>query len=154
MTTFVSVESPYSNSDPKLLQRNINYAIMACKDCASNYNEAPYASHVIHTQVVSNQGVNGYVNDDCPDKFGLGRDAAIELTNTARRHAQKIVFYTDFGFSGGMQIAKDVAEENGIPTEDRKLPMDMMQYVTGHLEETKSRFKVRDGPQTRSQSIL
>lgn len=134
MATFVSVESPYSNTDPGLLQRNINYAIMACKDCASNYNEAPYASHVIHTQIVSENGTNGYVNDDCPDKFGLGRDQAIELTNTARIHAQKIVFYTDFGFSSGLQIAKDVATQHNIPIEERKLPDDMMRYVVGHLQ--------------------
>ncbi len=35
------------------------------------------------------------------------------------------MFYVDFGYSNGMLAAKELAETNGIPIEERKLPKDM-----------------------------
>jgi len=124
----VSVESPYSNQDPAILKRNINYAIMAVKDSSTNYGNAAYASHLLNTQCVD-KGEHSYVSDDVHDKFGCGRDKVITITNALRAKADKIVFYIDFGYSRGMLIAKEIAETNGIPMEERKLPKDMMDEV-------------------------
>ena len=116
----VSVESPYHNDDPVLLKRNINYAIMAVKDACANHGEAPYASHLIHTQLVHN-GEHGYVHDGIVDEYDLGRARVIERTNAIRRRCDKMVFYVDFGWSRGMRDALDFAEANDIPTEERRI---------------------------------
>ncbi len=121
----VSIESPYSNSNPQILHRNICYAILALKDSTLNYGEASYASHLLNTQCVS-AGQHLYVDDKQPDKFGVGRDQAIAITNTMRMKADKIVLYTDFGISMGMQIAKDIGNKYQIPVIERQLPKIMM----------------------------
>lgn len=124
----VSVESPYHNTDPDLLNRNINYAIMACRHSIKFHGEAAYASHLIYTQTVR-EGEHGYVDDNTVGEFDLGRDEVIRITHEVRMRADKIVFYTDFGMSNGMKIAEKVAQENGIPVEYRKLPSEMLRLV-------------------------
>lgn len=125
---FVSIESPYNNADPNLLKRNINYAILAVKDATKNYNNAAYAAHLLNTQYVQD-GEHGYLSDDVRDKFGVGRDKVIEITHLIRLRADKIVFYVDFGYSSGMLAAKELAEKNGILTEERRLPEEMMKEL-------------------------
>ena len=124
----VSIESPYHNTNPIILQKNINYAIMAMKDSAKNYNEIPYLSHLLLTQVVIN-GNYMYTNDNIIDHFGIGRDNAINLTNELRKRVDKIVFYIDFGYSNGMNIAKQIAIDNNILTEERYLPATFMNNI-------------------------
>lgn len=124
----VSVESPYNNADPKLLKRNINYAIMAVKDSTRNYGNAAYASHLLNTQYVEG-GEHCYLSDDVDDKFDLSREQVIAITHALRKKADKIVFYVDFGYSGGMLAAKDLASRYGIPIEERTLPKEMLDEV-------------------------
>ena len=125
---FVSIESPYNNADPNILKRNINYAILAVKDATKNYNNAVYAAHLLNTQYVQG-GEHGYLSDNVRDKFGVGRDKVIEITHLIRLRADKIVFYVDFGYSNGMLAAKEVAENNDIQMEERRLPADMMKEL-------------------------
>jgi len=128
LTKKVSIESPYNNKDPKLLTRNINYAIMAMKDACLNYKEAPYLSHLLNTQCVVD-GQYKYVSDDVVDKYGSGRDQVIEMINSIRLIMDAIVFYIDFGYSSGMLVAKKLAEDNCIPIEERKLPKYMFDEI-------------------------
>jgi hypothetical protein len=128
-TTVVSIESPYNNKDPEILNRNINYAILALKDSCKNYNNAAYAAHLLNTQYVK-AGQHNYVSDDIYDEFGVGREKAIELTHAIRLKADKIVFYIDFGYSSGMLAAKDLAVKYNIPWEERYLPEYMMKEVS------------------------
>jgi hypothetical protein len=124
---FVSVESPYHNTDPNILKRNIKYAILCMKDSISR-GEIPYLSHLLLTQTVYN-GEYLYVNDSFVDPLGIGRDNAIELTNKLREKVDMIVFYVDLGYSNGMEIAKNVALNKKIPFEIRKLTDNMMSLL-------------------------
>lgn len=128
MTEVVSIESPYNNEDPELLKRNINYAIMAVKDSSKNYKNAAYASHLLNTQYVEN-GEHFYISDDTYDKFDCDRETVLDITNSLRLKADKIVFYTDLGYSRGMIAAKEFAKEHGIPIEERTLPKEMMDEI-------------------------
>ena len=90
--------------------------------------EAVYASHLINTQSVSN-GENFYVSDDLKCEYGVGRDMAIEITNSLRMRVDKLVFYIDHGYSSGMMIAKKLGEQYNIPMEERYLPKEMMRNL-------------------------
>ena len=124
----VSIESPYNNKDPKILKRNINYAILSLKDATRNYGNAAYASHLLNTQYVEN-GEHRYIDDDTEDKYDCDRETVIEITNTFRRMMDKIVFYIDFGYSSGMLAAVRFAKEHKIPIEERTLPEEMLKEV-------------------------
>lgn len=126
--SFISIESPYSGKTHQEVIRNVCYALLAVKDAAMNHDEASYASHLLHTQLVFN-GRPYYVGDwicKFPSALshfhGLDRKRVLELTNEARKKVDRIVFYTDLGFTPGMEHARQLAEKEGIPTEERKLP--------------------------------
>lgn len=125
MISVVSVESPFHAEDPAVLRRNINYAILAVKDCSLNYGEAPYASHLLHTQCVR-AGRHDYISDSVPDPFDLSRKEVIQNTMAIRQRCDKIVLYVDFGKSAGMLDAVGLAQRCGIPVEERRLPPEMM----------------------------
>jgi hypothetical protein len=113
------------NSDPLILKRNINYAILAMKDSSKNYNEIPYLSHLLLTQTVVNNN-HVYVDDTIVDPFGIGRELALNLTNELRKRVDKIVFYVNFGYSNGMKVAQQIAITHGIPIEERYLGEELM----------------------------
>ena len=116
-----SVETPYHSNNPIELRKNIAYAILCAKHTTRVYNEAPYVSHLIHTQTISDQGSIEYVSDSYIDKFGVGRDKTLEITNVLRKKCDKFVFYMDRGSSYGMKQAHDLAIKNNIPYEYRNL---------------------------------
>lgn len=117
----VSVETPYHSIIPIELRKNIAYAILCTKHATRVHNEAPYASHLIHPQTVSDQGFIEYASDTHSDKYGVGRDRILEITNVLRKKCDKFVFYMDRGFSYGMRQALDLAIKNNIPYEYRNL---------------------------------
>lgn len=125
----VSIESPFSASTKEGIHRNIAYAVLAAKDTAKNYGECPFASHLILTQTVIS-GEHTYISDSTPDPYGIGRDQAIALTHEARLKCDKIVFYTDLGWSSGMHAARELAQTNGIEIEERTLPEEMMSQLS------------------------
>lgn len=139
--SFVSVESPYNALLPWTQLRNIQYAILANTHAAS-LGDATWTPHLCNTQITK-FGVNGYIGDSYASfllscfgnniyKYALGREKTLDITNATRvKHMDKIICYIDFGISSGMQSAIDVANEAGIPVEQRKLPPDLMKEVFG-----------------------
>lgn len=133
--TFISIESPYSNVNPNIVNRNVCYALLAIKDSINNYNEASYAAHLLHTQLVFN-GKPYYVGDwICRIPIvlnyfdGIKREKVLKLTNNVRKKADKIVLYVDFGITPGMEHARKFAIENNIPIEERNLPEHMLKSL-------------------------
>lgn len=99
----VIMESPYAGD----VELNKAFARACMKDCLDR-GEAPMVSHLLYTQVLS---------DDSPAERQQGIDAGL-----AWRHvAEKSVVYTDFGISVGMQFGIDLARDSEIPVEYRTL---------------------------------
>ena len=91
----VIIESPYAGD----IERNLRY-LRACMKDALARGEAPYASHALYTQP-------GVLDDNDAAERRLGIDAGFEWWLTAER----IVFYTDLGWSNGMQAARQRAHD-------------------------------------------
>lgn len=103
----VLLESPYAGN----IVLNKRYARAAMHDCLTRFNEAPFASHLLYTQV-------GVLFDDVPDERALGIEAG--LTIGAR--LEKTVVYTDLGISPGMELGIQRARAAGRPVELRTVP--------------------------------
>ena len=101
----VILESPYAGD----VVRNIDYARACVRDSLSR-GEAPIASHLLYTQ-------NGILNDDISNERKWGIDAGLAWKDVAQLH----VFYIDYGYSRGMEYAKQYATKNNIPIEERRL---------------------------------
>ncbi|WP_047308831.1 hypothetical protein [Rhodopseudomonas palustris] len=87
----VILESPFAGDR----NANVAYARRAAHDCAMR-GESPQASHLLFTQ---------FMNDFVPAERELG----IALGLAWRRVADYSVFYTDRGWSSGMNAALDSA---------------------------------------------
>ena len=101
----VILESPYAGD----IDRNIEYARACVRDSLSR-GEAPIASHLLYTQ-------EGILKDEIPEERMWGINAGLAWKEVAELH----VFYIDYGYSRGMEYAKQYATENNIPTEERML---------------------------------
>lgn len=99
------IESPYAGD----VKRNIEYAKLCVKDCLLR-NEAPFASHLIYT-------MDNILDDNDPKERALGINAGFEWGLVA----DKVVVYTDYGISNGMQMGIDNAIKNNIIIEYRKI---------------------------------
>lgn len=97
------------------IKRNVQYAILALRDCLLR-NEAPFASHLLYTQVPG----KGFVSDN--DEDCIGRDAAIDAGLKWGSKADKTVVYQDLGVTNGMKYGIKKAKEEGRPIEYRSLP--------------------------------
>ena len=102
----VVVESPYAGD----VERNLKYLRAAMADCLAR-GEAPFASHALYTQP-------GVLRDDVPEERRLGIDAGLAWG----RHADARVFYTDLGWSSGMDAGFASARGCGQTVEYRTLP--------------------------------
>lgn len=104
----VIVESPYhakhadGSKDEATLARNQAYLERALRDCVYR-EESPYASHKMLTTCL---------NDYDPAERELGIRAGLAWKRLLDIYT---VFYTDYGFSSGMRMARDVLKERGIP---------------------------------------
>ena len=105
----VVIESPLSGD----FERNVRYARLCALDCLINYNEAPYASHLIYTQCL---------DDEVPEQRKLGMEAGFVWALAA----SKRVVYQDLGISGGMKMGVAKGAENGQVIVYRNLPEDLM----------------------------
>lgn len=103
----VLIESPYAGD----IEANIAYARAAMWDCLER-GEAPYASHLLYTQV-------GVLDDSDPAQ----RKRGIEAGLLWGRFAQATVVYGDRGISAGMQHGIDRAIAEGRPVEYRSIKM-------------------------------
>jgi hypothetical protein len=91
----VILESPYAGD----VERNIEYA-KRCLCDSLNRGEAPIASHLLYTQVLS---------DDVEEERNLGINAGLAWSLVADYH----VFYIDYGMSRGMLKAFDLVRASG-----------------------------------------
>ncbi len=101
----VILESPYAGE----ITRNVKYARECVRDSLSR-GEAPIASHLLYTQ-------EGILRDEIPEERQLGIDAGLAWKQVAEKH----VFYIDYGYTSGMEYAKQYATDNDIPIEERKI---------------------------------
>ena len=101
----VIVESPFAGD----VERNTVYARACLRDCLLR-GEAPFASHLLYTQV-------GILNDKIPDDRKLGMEAGFAWGLVA----ETTVVYIDYGISNGMAAGIKRAEEAGRLVEYRKL---------------------------------
>ena len=101
----VILESPYAGD----IDRNVEYARACVRDSLSR-DEAPIASHLLYTQ-------KGILKDEIPEERMWGINAGLAWKEVAELH----VFYIDYGYSRGMEYAKQYATENNIPIEERRL---------------------------------
>lgn len=99
----VIIETPYSGD----VEANIAYA-QACLLDSLRRDEAPIASHLLHTQVL---------DDMQPDERSLGIEAGLAWY----RVATKCVVYTDRGISGGMRKGLVLAMQNDVAVEYRSM---------------------------------
>lgn len=103
----VIIESPYKNDDPAIVQANEEYARRCMRDCL-NRGEAPWASHLLYTQVL---------NEDNPAERELGINAGLDWG----QHAEATVVYLDRGISEGMIKGILRALQEGRVVEPRSL---------------------------------
>lgn len=103
MTRVVYMASPLSGD----IESNLAYA----RDCLWDSlirGEAPFAPHLIYTQVL---------NDENEDERKQGMDAG----NAFLRRCDALVAYVDKGWSRGMLEEKRLAQELGIAVEERRI---------------------------------
>ena len=101
----VVIESPYAGN----VEQNVKYA-RACLRDALKRGEAPLASHLLYTQ-------EGVLDDNLLDERALGISAGFEWLESAELQ----VFYTDYGWSPGMLLAKEDGIKKGTPQELRSI---------------------------------
>lgn len=99
----VIIESPLRG----LVTKNRDYLWECTKDCLKK-GEAPFASHGLYPFTL---------NDDDPEERKLGIEAGFAWWPAAER----IIFYTDLGWSEGMKAALARAVALGKPFETRSI---------------------------------
>ncbi len=104
------IESPFAGATPEVRRRNLAYARRALMHSLLQ-GEAPIASHLLHTQVLS---------DSIPEQRELGIEAGLAWMEVAER----VVFYVDYGLSPGMAFAKERAALCGCPIEMRTIGLE------------------------------
>lgn len=98
----VVLESPYAAKSDFGILKNEIYGEFCMRDCIVNYNEAPYASHLLYTRK--------YVLDDKkPEQRKLGIGAGFFWRDVAT----KTVFYIDLGMTPGMELGITDCEKKG-----------------------------------------
>lgn len=101
----VIIESPYAGD----IEANVAYARAAMWDCLER-NEAPWASHLLYTQV-------GVLDDSDLEQRTRGIEAGLAWG----KKADATVVYTDRGISKGMRLGIQRAHDEGRPVEYRTL---------------------------------
>lgn len=114
----VIIESPYSGD----VRRNIRYARFCLIDCLRR-GEAPFASHLLYTQVLS---------DMVPAERGDGFRAGFAWLDVA----EAVVVYEDLGITPGMRAGITRAGKAGIAVEARRLPEAVMMLLDPDLDDT------------------
>ena len=102
----VIVESPYAGN----IYLNEIYGELCLHDCLVNYNESPFASHLLYTRKF-------VLRDHIKKERKLGIQAGFEW----RECAEYTVFYIDLGITEGMQLGIDDCEEKGKGYSIRKI---------------------------------
>jgi len=103
----VILETPYAGKNWWQRIGNISYAKRCLLDCLSR-GEAPFASHLLYTQVLD-------------DKVPAQREWGIASGFAWLEIADASVVYVDRGISAGMQAGIDAARREGVLIEYRSL---------------------------------
>jgi len=103
----VVVCSPYSAETRAGVGLNVLYA-RACLTDSLSRGEAPYASHLLYTQVLD-------------DRDPVGRFQGAEAGLLWLGRADVVVLYVDRGISPGMKAEHRAANDCGIGVETRRL---------------------------------
>ena len=116
----VVIESPYAGKSNIDIEVNEIYGRFCMRDCLINYNESPYASHLLYTQKF-------VLRDNVPEERKLGIGAGFVWRDVA----EKTIFYIDLGMTSGMKQGIDDCEEKNVPYEVRHLPKELWdQFLT------------------------
>ena len=102
----VIIESPYAGN----ILVNILYAQYCIRDSILNFDEAPFASHMIYP---------GALSDEVPNQRQLGIETGFSFHPVAKIMA----VYDDLGITSGMRRGMDNADRMGLRIELRKLSM-------------------------------
>jgi len=110
----VVIESPYASKTKNGILLNEAYGELCMHDCLINYNESPYASHLLYTR-------DFVLRDEVP----LDRKLGIEAGFCWRDVSDKTIFYKDLGMTKGMIQGVEDCKKKGKPYEIRSLPDDL-----------------------------
>lgn len=99
----VVIESPYAGD----VERNVEYAKRCMKDSILK-GEAPYASHLLYTQVLN-------------DEVKHERREGIRAGFAWGEQASKRILYIDYGMSNGMKLGLQEANRLGQEVEIREI---------------------------------
>ena len=121
----VVIESPYAADTEEGIDINEAYAELAMHDCLVNYNESPYASHLLYTR-------RFVLRDDVPTDRKLGIEAGFYWRDVS----EKSVFYTDLGLTEGMKLGLWDCVEKGKSYEIRSLPDSLWKQLLDYCYES------------------
>ena len=107
--TPIIIESPFAANQENSEDEHVKYARRCLRDSLLR-GEAPYASHLLYTQA-------GVLRDDVPEE----RKHGIEAGFVWRDRAERSVFYTDYGISGGMKLGIADLEKKKLEVEYRTI---------------------------------
>jgi hypothetical protein len=107
----VIIESPYAAKTEEGILINEVFGELAMHDCLVNYNESPFASHLLYTR-------RFVLRDHVPSDRKLGIEAGFYWRNVA----EKTIFYTDLGMTDGMKQGLEDCKKKGNVFELRRLP--------------------------------
>lgn len=104
----VYIETPYNAPTPEGIVRNIKF-LWACMLDSVSRGEAPFASHAVYTQ---------FLSDRIPEHRDIGIECGLAWAQVG---AEATVLYENLGISEGMERGIRVARYEGRPVESRKL---------------------------------
>lgn len=103
----VAIVSPYNASTEARRTRNVEYARSAAWDALSR-GEAPIAIHLV-------------LGDPREEESPEARTLALQASKAILQHVQKVVVYTDLGYSPGMRYEIEEAKRMHKDVEFRSL---------------------------------
>lgn len=104
----VQLESPYGSESDAVVAANVEYARRCALDCLTNHVEAPFASHLLYTQMLD-------------DRIEVERDLGIAAGFAWMKSVEAVVVYVDRGISTGMRFGISNARKIGLPIFFREL---------------------------------
>lgn len=129
----VVIESPYAGSANEIMLNEM-YGELCMRDCLTNHNESPYASHLLYTR-------SNVLRDSITEERKLGIEAGFFWRDVA----EKTVFYIDLGMTKGMTQGMDDCEKKGKEYEIRHLPSELWEEFRRYEEKLKSIKSVCSG---------
>jgi len=129
----VVIESPYAAKTEEGIDLNEAYGELAMHDCLVNYNESPYASHLLYTR-------RFVLRDDVPTDRKLGIEAGFFWRDVA----EKSVFYQDLGMTTGMRQGVVDCDNKDKPWEIRRLPDELWEQLMEYCKEAEIQLPERN----------